>query len=237
MRSQDKSPEALPKPSILENSGRVTRSRAAHLSAATAVSLLTIQAASARPSHQVTETPTTTSSSVELDASDLASLSSSTSTFEYADDSGSASSDHEEADVHVASSSEYSETSSGGYPNPPAAKRIKVLDLPKPEMVPEEPTKPPPPNRQIKLKDAWNFKSGVNEKLPPINNIVEIFDDLTRKAIDLGLGEAIQHLGPRKLKLATMCSGTESPLLALQLVSESKYKRQTIRHPKHRSDL
>lgn len=165
-------------------------------------------------------------------------LSSRTSTLEYVDESGSALSNNEDTDLSLHSSSEHSETSSDAYPKPPAAKRVKVLELPNLEMVPEEPKQEPkrkaPPNMQVKTKDAWNFKSGVNEKLPPISNIVEIFDDLTGKAMDLGLGKAIQHLGSRKLKLATMCSGTESPLLALKLVSESKHKHPNI--SKHRRD-
>ena len=99
---------------------------------------------------------------------------------------------------------------------PESAAELESQALPRPEVKPA-------PDKQIKIKDAWNFKNGVNKKLPPISDIVEIFDDLSKKAMDLGLDRAIQQLGSRKLKLATMCSGTESPLLALKLVSESKY--------------
>lgn len=251
MRSQEKSSKATPGSSIPESRGRITRSQAATLPTVNAVNQLTLQAPSSRYNLRARGTPTTTSYSKASDDLNVVSLSSRTSTLENVNESGSAVLDGEDADMQVDNDSEYTETGSDAYPKPPAAKRIKVLHLPKPEMVPEVPEVPekpevpevpevpekpevpevpevpepdPPPNMQIKTKDAWNFRGGINEKLPPISNIVEIFDDLTRKAMDLGLGKAIQHLGSRKLKLATMCSGTESPLLALQLVSESKYR-------------
>lgn len=233
MRSQEKSLKATPGSSNLESRGRMTRSQAATLTTVNAVNQLTLQAPSSRYNLRARGTPTTTSYSKASDDLNVVSLSSHTSTLEYVDESGSAVPHGEDADMQVDNDSEYTETGSDAYPKPPAAKRIKVSHLPKPEMVlevpkvpevPEVPKPDPPPNMQIKTKDAWNFRGGVNEKLPPISNIVEIFDDLTRKAMDLGLGKAIQHLGSRKLKLATMCSGTESPLLALQLVSESKYR-------------
>ena len=50
----------------------------------------------------------------------------------------------------------------------------------------------------------------------------DIFDDMAKKAMDLGLGKAIDHFGGRKLKIATMCSGTESPILALGMVADSR---------------
>lgn len=230
----------------------MTRSRAATLSTVNAASQLTLQALSTPRSQQASGTSTATSYLEDSDASVVASSSSRTSTFEYANESGTGSSDYEDEDVQIDSSPEQSEASSDAEsifdPEPPAAKRVKVWKLHEPTVKAPStkdpsttedppatvvPKKPPPPDRQIKIKDAWNFKSGVNENLPPISNIVEIFDDLTEKAMDLGLGKAIQHLGARKLKLATMCSGTESPLLALQLVSESKYKHPKL--PKHQS--
>ena len=66
---------------------------------------------------------------------------------------------------------------------------------------------------------AWNFKPGIDASLPPISDIREIFEDITRKAVNMAQFSAfIKHLGARPLNVATMCSGTESPLLALRLI-------------------
>ncbi len=67
---------------------------------------------------------------------------------------------------------------------------------------------------------------GVDLSLPPLSDIEEIFQDITEKALQNGFGEVIKHLGGRSLRVVTMCSGTESPLLALQLISESLAKRE-----------
>jgi site-specific DNA-cytosine methylase len=56
--------------------------------------------------------------------------------------------------------------------------------------------------------------------LPPIDNVRDIFSDITSKAVRAGLDTAMQQLGNRPIRIATMCSGTESPLLALKLVQQ-----------------
>jgi len=147
----------------------------------------------------------------------------------YVNESDTASSDYQETEEQVDSSSDRLEKASDDgsttYPITPPTKRIKISQQHKANGEPlaaENAKAKKAPSSLVKMKDAWNFKNGINEGLPPITNIVEIFDDITKKAINLGLGKAIQHLGSRKLKLATMCSGTESPVLALELVSESK---------------
>jgi hypothetical protein len=71
--------------------------------------------------------------------------------------------------------------------------------------------------------DTFTYKVGINENLKPICKIEDIFGDITANARKLGLDKAIHHLQGRKLRIATMCSGTESPLLAIQLVSDSKF--------------
>ena len=59
-------------------------------------------------------------------------------------------------------------------------------------------------------------------KLPPMHKLKDIFNDLTAKAMELGLPDVLKHLGGRPLRVATMCSGTESPLLALEMVQNSE---------------
>ncbi|TFK29687.1 DNA repair protein rad8 [Coprinopsis marcescibilis] len=55
--------------------------------------------------------------------------------------------------------------------------------------------------------------------LPPINEIPAIFDDLVSRIPQIK--EVVEHVKGRNLRVATMCSGTESPLLALELIQKS----------------
>ncbi|USW56199.1 Putative C-5 cytosine methyltransferase, Helicase superfamily 1/2, ATP-binding protein [Septoria linicola] len=54
--------------------------------------------------------------------------------------------------------------------------------------------------------------------LPPIVEPIEIFEDIVSKAMKKGFQDVLSHLSGH-LRVATMCSGTESPLLALELIS------------------
>ncbi|MCJ1434818.1 hypothetical protein MMC27_004188 [Xylographa pallens] len=60
----------------------------------------------------------------------------------------------------------------------------------------------------------------IHQELRPMHDIAEIFAGLTGKALATGLSDALKHLGSHRLKVATMCSGTESPILALRMVQE-----------------
>ncbi|KAG8885935.1 hypothetical protein FRB98_001541 [Tulasnella sp. 332] len=53
--------------------------------------------------------------------------------------------------------------------------------------------------------------------LPPLTNIGDIFTDLVKRIPDLL--KVAERMKGKKLRVATMCSGTESPLLALMQVS------------------
>ncbi|KAI0940949.1 hypothetical protein AcV7_003183 [Taiwanofungus camphoratus] len=55
--------------------------------------------------------------------------------------------------------------------------------------------------------------------LPPIHDIPLIFSDLVDRVPEIK--SVAQHLEGRKMRVATMCSGTESPLLALDLIRRS----------------
>lgn len=55
--------------------------------------------------------------------------------------------------------------------------------------------------------------------LPPIHEVPAMFTDLVGRIPQIkGVAE---HIRGRKLRVATMCSGTESPLLALDLICNS----------------
>ncbi|KAF2862269.1 hypothetical protein K470DRAFT_293732 [Piedraia hortae CBS 480.64] len=62
---------------------------------------------------------------------------------------------------------------------------------------------------------------GIDMSLPPLSDINEIFMDITQKAVNKGILDVTTRFRGSKLRAATMCSGTESPLLALQMISES----------------
>lgn len=76
-------------------------------------------------------------------------------------------------------------------------------------------------------------KRDLQLDLPPLNNIRDIFFDITKKALktdpaqDLVQGlkndlrDVIDHFEGTPLRVGTMCSGTESPILALRLVQQS----------------
>lgn len=61
--------------------------------------------------------------------------------------------------------------------------------------------------------------SPANSNLPPISSIPAIFTDLVSRIPDIT--KVAERIKGRKLRVATMCSGTESPLLALELIQES----------------
>jgi hypothetical protein len=81
-----------------------------------------------------------------------------------------------------------------------------------------------------RMDDGFQAKVGFDESLPPISDINDIFEDMVKnletikvKNMEhLSIKKAVEHIGSHKLRVATMCSGTESPILALDLVSESK---------------
>ena len=58
-----------------------------------------------------------------------------------------------------------------------------------------------------------------SSNLPPLHHIPTMFSDLVSRIPQIkGVAE---HVKGRKLRVATMCSGTESPLLALDLMCQS----------------
>jgi hypothetical protein len=65
--------------------------------------------------------------------------------------------------------------------------------------------------------------NGLNTSLKPMSNIDDIFVDLTENALKNGFSEFLNAIGSAKLKVSTLCSGTESPLLALQMIQDSEY--------------
>ncbi|TKA65822.1 hypothetical protein B0A49_06247, partial [Cryomyces minteri] len=80
-----------------------------------------------------------------------------------------------------------------------------------------------PVNHGLGTEDElpMDTKRTIDLTLPPMSDIEEIFEDITSKALENGFRGFVEQLEARPLRVATMCSGTESPLLALQLVAQS----------------
>jgi hypothetical protein len=74
---------------------------------------------------------------------------------------------------------------------------------------------------QAKLKATPKQGKGIDLGLPPLDNIGEIVADMATRAVKLGLGDVLRKLDGRPINVATMCSGTESPLLFLQMLDEA----------------
>lgn len=51
-----------------------------------------------------------------------------------------------------------------------------------------------------------------------MHNIEDIFKSITEHAMRSGFKKVLEHMDFKPLRIATACSGTESPLLALQMV-------------------
>lgn len=76
--------------------------------------------------------------------------------------------------------------------------------------------------------DSYKYKMLPGVNLPPISRNSDIFQDLTNKAMTNNFGAVIKHLNGHKLRVATMCSGTESPILALDLIVDSQCPRHLV---------
>ncbi|GLB41686.1 putative C-5 cytosine-specific DNA methylase [Lyophyllum shimeji] len=62
--------------------------------------------------------------------------------------------------------------------------------------------------------------------LPPIHDIPSIFSDLVSRIPEIK--NVAERVAGRKVRVATMCSGTESPLLALELIQKSIHEQHGI---------
>ena len=82
--------------------------------------------------------------------------------------------------------------------------------------------KPKPASRPRRPAAATTVsRTGLDLSLPPVSRIDDIFLDLTSRALKLGLEKAVQSVGTSSIRVATMCSGTEAPLLSFQLVNKA----------------
>ncbi|KAF2739409.1 hypothetical protein EJ04DRAFT_559764 [Polyplosphaeria fusca] len=102
-------------------------------------------------------------------------------------------------------------------------------EMEEPPARPQPPTRSKPrasttraakPTKSAKTEEENEVGVNLNLGLPPISNVEDSFLDMTKIALGLGLGGAVTRL-KRPLTVATMCSGTDAPLIALDLISRS----------------
>ncbi|GAA5835472.1 hypothetical protein JCM11251_005244 [Rhodosporidiobolus azoricus] len=74
-------------------------------------------------------------------------------------------------------------------------------------------------------------KENLDLSLPPMSNIYDIFDDLTKPFAE-DLAKVFKKLN-RSLRIATMCSGTEAPILALRLLFRALEAQTGIKASMH----
>jgi site-specific DNA-cytosine methylase len=135
--------------------------------------------------------------------------------------------DEEAEDAENSSTAEsYGEDNDDDVPRTKSAKRSQAKAVGKNEDG-QPNTKPKGTRRRmVNLKSGTMETKKINYGLPPLFEIEDIFSDLTAKARTLGLDKAVKHLDARPIRVATMCSGTESPLLALEMIKECLSKSE-----------
>ncbi|KAJ1020386.1 hypothetical protein NDA13_005705 [Ustilago tritici] len=84
----------------------------------------------------------------------------------------------------------------------------------------------PSPAEIADLRQKVKVKAESN-LYPPIHNLADIFGDMIDRAP--AILELAKTLKDRPLRVATMCSGTESPLLALELMCRAIHEKHGIR--------
>lgn len=104
-------------------------------------------------------------------------------------------------------------------PSPAAAKKSsKGKGKVKVEELVEGTSGPVPRHHSQSVPCGLDIKPREGD-LPPISDLQQMFDDIISRAPEVT--SLFGATGSRKLRVATMCSGTESPLLALGLMGRS----------------
>lgn len=66
---------------------------------------------------------------------------------------------------------------------------------------------------------------GLDAKARPITEFPDMIDDMVARALDVLIGPVNDYLRHVVVTVATMCSGTEAPLISLQEISEALRRR------------
>ena len=110
----------------------------------------------------------------------------------------------------------------------PDSKVVTDAQPPSKHSAPERSAARPKPRQtkrktQTKTKAATPYRTHLEESLPPLADLHDIFKDMVSNAKEkIHLAQAMNFLSDKQIRVATMCSGTESPLLALDMIQNGK---------------
>lgn len=76
----------------------------------------------------------------------------------------------------------------------------------------------------IPPRQTANNADGIDLSLPPLNNVEDCVEDMMRKSLQHGLKAVLDHLHDQPIRIGTMFSGTEFPLIAMKLISDGLEK-------------
>lgn len=69
---------------------------------------------------------------------------------------------------------------------------------------------------------------GIDYSQAPLSDIQDIFDDIAKKSIAHGFAVIIDDFKEITINVGTMCSGTEAPLLAIEMFREGKLSLRSL---------
>jgi hypothetical protein len=82
-----------------------------------------------------------------------------------------------------------------------------------------------------KISKDHMIYNGLDLSLPPMHSLPDIFEDMVSNGLDVHGGkhlqEVVDYLKGGKLRIGTMCSGTECPILALGMINDGQFSRKT----------
>lgn len=81
--------------------------------------------------------------------------------------------------------------------------------------------------KPLDVKMSAGTAHSANEALPPIHDIGSMFGHMVSRVPTIV--DVVKRLNGRKLRVATMCSGTESPLLALDMITKSMEEQYDVK--------
>ena len=70
--------------------------------------------------------------------------------------------------------------------------------------------------------DRYKCQDGIDKESAPLYTVDQMFDHMTDKALTLGFDTALEFFSNVPLRIGTMCSGTEAPVLSCDMIKQRK---------------
>ena len=129
-----------------------------------------------------------------------------------------------------ATRSKASQKTSESRPDPGIGSSKQIQRVSQPSQARSKPRKKQSRNVNPESKSRSKAAPGtyrvhIDGSLPPLSDLDAIFNDMVSNAWEkTPLAEAMELLSDKSINIATMCSGTESPLLALGKIQNGKHE-------------